>query len=393
MNYCRSITLLLALASPWALANDATGATMNKCTRPDGRVEFTDRPCSSDARSSSIEIKPSPQESSNSTKISADTKLLSTRKRPDTISVTSIQQNSQQVRLEEKKGVSGLPADDRMKSCDPNVAIAAAKEFINNQANLKDPLMLFPPAYALFQNGKKDEGVFWFYAAQLRTRQQLVLENGDRGQLLSIMLMTMGPDINNYAFQNTSNLNQILDSVLEWDKKTANPFREKARAQKLDKQIDKIYAGFGELKTKLSTEKSSMETAARQAAPGVEQMYAQMKSQRCRKGQPDPAFENQTRKEEEQLALDYITHNDQIIKLAGGAVKTFPAASTIYSNDSNRGRYDFSIRGPKEFYAIVDVNRSSGKPKFSLACVTTLSMGYRESGKDVCSQSTIPLPK
>jgi hypothetical protein len=118
-----------------------------------------------------------------------------------------------------------------------------------------------------------------------------------------------------------------------------------------------------------------------------------MNSQRCRKGQPDPAYENQMQKEEEQLALDYITHNGQVIKLTNGPVKTFPSSSTIYSNDRNRGRYDFSIMGPKTFYAIVDVDRSAGKPKFTLACVTTLSMGNRESGKDVCSQSTIPLPK
>jgi hypothetical protein len=287
---------------------------------------------------------------------------------------------------------NSLPAEDRLKSCDQSVAIAAAEEIVSNPTNLKEPMQLFNPAFTFFQNGKKDKGVFWFYAAQLRVRQQMVLENGDRGQILSIMLMTMGPIINNYAFQNTSNLNQILNRVLEWDKKTTNPFREKARLQKLEKQIDQVYVGFGELKAKLVTEKTIMETTAREAAPGIEQMYAQMNSQRCRKGQPDPAYENQTKKEEEQLALEYITHNEQVIKLAGGAVNTYPVSSTTYSNDRNKGRYEFSIIGTK-FYAIVDVNRSSGKSVFTLACVTAISMGYREAGKDDCSQSTIPLPK
>lgn len=368
MNYCRSITFILALTSFWTLASDAASVTMNKCMHPDGRIEFTDRPCPSDALSSSVENKMPPQPT---------------------------QQYSQQIRSEAKSGItsSGLPAEDRLKSCEPSVAVAAAEEIVSNPANLKEPLQLFSPAFAFFQNGRKDEGVFWFYAAQLRVRQQIVLENGDRGQLLSIMLMTMGPYINNYAFQNIANLNQILDRVLEWDNKTTNPFREKAKSQKLDKQIDQIYAGLSELKSKLAAEKTSMEDAARQAAPGIEQTYAQMNSQRCRKGQPDPAYDNQTKKEEEQLALDYVTHNNQVIQLAGGSVKTFPSASTSYSNDRNRGRYDFSIIGPKKFYAIVDVNRSSGRPEFSLACVTTLSMGYREAGKDACSQSTIPLPK
>ena len=368
MNYCRSITIFFTCTSLWALASDAASVTMNKCKLPDGRIEFTDQPCPSDVTSASIESKVSPH---------------------------STPQNSQQKRLEAKSGItlSGLPPEDRLKSCEPSVAIAAAKEIVSNPSNLKAPLQLFYPAFAFFQNGKKDEGVFWFYAAQLRVRQQMVLENGDRGQLLAIMQMTMGDPINNYAFQNTSNLNQILDRVLKWDKDTPNPSREKARAQNLDKKMDQVYAGFTEFKSKLITEKTSLEAAARQAAPGVEQMNAQMNSERCRKGQPDPAYDNQTKKAEEKLALDYITHNDQIIKLAGGVVETYPAASTIYPNNRNKGRYDFHISGPKDFYAIVDVDRSSGKPEFRLACVTTLSMGYREVGKDECSQSTIPLPK
>jgi hypothetical protein len=364
VNYCRSIAILLACVSLWALASDAVSITMNKCKLSDGRIEFTDHPCPPDTASATIESKASPHP-------------------------------AHQKHMDVKSGVtlSGLPPEDRIKSCEPSVAIAAAEEMVRNPSNLKEPLQLFPPAFAFFQNGKKDDGVFWFYAAQLRIRQQMILENGDRGQLLTIMQMTMGAPINNYAFQNTSNLNQILDRVLKWDKDTPNPFRERARMQKLDKQMDQIYAGLAELKSKLINEKTSLEAAARQAASGIEQMNAQMNSQRCRKGQPDPAYDNQTKKTEEQLALDYITHNDQVIKLAGGAVKTYPAISTIYSNDRNKGRYDFSISGPKSFYAIVDVNRSSGKPEFRLACVTTLSMGYREAGKDACSQSTIPLPK
>jgi hypothetical protein len=49
VNYCRTISLLLTLISFWALTSDAASVTMNKCTYSDGRVEFTDQPCSSDA--------------------------------------------------------------------------------------------------------------------------------------------------------------------------------------------------------------------------------------------------------------------------------------------------------------------------------------------------------
>lgn len=97
------------------------------------------------------------------------------------------------------------------------------------------------------------------------------------------------------------------------------------------------------------------------------------------------------KKNEEQLALEFITHNQQVSKLIGGPVEVFPALSTRYP-DADKGRYEYSIKG-KKLYAIVNVSRSSGKPVFSLACVTTLSMGYREAGKDDCQQSPVPLPQ
>lgn len=180
---------------------------------------------------------------------------------------------------------SELTAEERMKSCDPKIAITAAEEVINKKSSLKEPLSLFSPAAVLFQQGKKDDAVFWFYAAQLRTRYQLAFENGDRGQLLMIMMMTVGAPINNYAFQDVSNLNRILDKVLEWDKRTPNPFMERAKTEVIDKQIEQIYSGLRDLKTKLTKDKIELETTARKAAPGIEQAYSQKGNhQLCQKG-------------------------------------------------------------------------------------------------------------
>lgn len=368
MNHCRSLALLLTCVSSLALATDACSATMNKCRQRDGRIEYTDQPCARDTNSLSDENK--------------------TTRRP-------IGQRYQQIQPEANDAITSrvLSAEDRLKSCDASISIAAAQELVGNPANLKEPLQLFSPAFTFFQNGKRDEGVFWFYAAELRTRQQMIVENGDRGQLLLVMQMTMGGPINNYAFQDTTNLDHILDRVLEWDKKTPNVFVDRARAKKLGSEIDQVYVGFNELKSKLVSEKVALEADARRAAPEIQQMLAQMNSQRCRQGQPDPMYDNHSRKIEEQLALNYVSTNEQVIELAGGAVKASLSLSTTYNNDRNRGRYDFSIMGPRSFYAIVDVNRSSGKPAFNLACITTLSLGYREAGKDACTQSTILVPK
>jgi hypothetical protein len=346
VNYCRSISFLLVFATLWTLTSDAVSVTMNKCKHPDGHVEFTDQPCPSDARAASVENKiPSQQ----------------------TI------QNSQQNRSVAKSGIaiSGLPALDRLKSCDPRVAITAAEEIVSNPAYLKEPMQLFSPAFTFFQNGKKNEGVFWFYAAQLRVRQQMLLENGDRGQILSIMLMTMGPAINNYAFQNTSNLNQILDRVLEWDKTTANPFREQAKLQKLEKQMEQVYAGLGDLKKKIITERNSMEAAARLAAPEIENMQAHANSQRCPKDQPDPMYIDQITKSEESLAIDFAKTNQKVIQAAGENLRVYPSMRTTNGNNSLPSRYSLFVKGKNGLAtAVVDVNRAGGKVQFYLACIT-----------------------
>lgn len=390
MNYVRIGMLFIAIIPFVMFHSYATSVTMNKCVHKDGRVEFTDRQCQSDASSSSVKSNITAQINHSQVNNVTKTSPSHLEKHTEGIPKVLAQQNSQPIQPAVK---GGLPAEDRLKSCDANIAITAAQEIVNNPATLKEPMNLFSAAFAFFQNGRKDEGVFWFYAAQLRTKLQLIVENGDRGQIMTIMQMTMGEPINNYALQNTSNLIQILDRMLVWDKKTANPYIDIAKSHKLDNKIDQIYAGFNDLKTRIVKEKTTLESAARQAAPGIQQSLDMMNKQRCVKGKPDPSYENQIRKEEERLALDFITHNDHVIKLAGGLHRVFPSSSISYKNDRNKGRYDFSIKGTKSFNAIVDVNRSTGKPVFSLACLTTLSMGQREAGKEACTQSIIPLPK
>lgn len=180
-----------------------------------------------------------------------------------------------------------LLVEDRLKSCEPSIAVAAAEEVVNNPDTLKEPLLLFPASAALFQHGKKDDAVFWFYAAQLRVRYQLVFEKGDRGQLLSVMIMTVGPPINNYALQDIAKLNQILDRVLKWDERTPNPFKEKARLENINKQIEQVYAGLRDFKAKLTAEKDDLERKARLAAPEIERMNIQNHNSLCREGQFD----------------------------------------------------------------------------------------------------------
>lgn len=283
---------------------------------------------------------------------------------------------------------NGLSAEDRLKSCDPGIAVDAAKEIVNSPASLKEPLLLFPPAAVLFRHGLKDEGLFWFYAAQLRVRYQLAFEKGDRGQLLVVMLMTTGPPIMNYALQDVSNFVRILDRVLEWDKTTPNPFREKPRSEAMDKQLEQVYAGFRRLKAKLISDKVDLEDKARKAAPEIERTYMQKDDPRCGKGRLDPAYARQGRKKEWSLVIEFVKKNKEVIQEAGGIKDVYPASSTKGPREVMPHRYEVSVtgNGGKITYPIVGVSRSGGNVKFSLECISHVSMGYREAFKDVCSQ-------
>src|SRR3954469_12100182 len=81
---------------------------------------------------------------------------------------------------------ASIAAQDRMLACDSAVAVAAAREILNDPKSLREPTEMFTPALVLFQGGHKDEALFWFYAAQLRARYQSIFQQGGRGQLLQV---------------------------------------------------------------------------------------------------------------------------------------------------------------------------------------------------------------
>ncbi|MDA8126698.1 MAG: hypothetical protein M0009_16115 [Deltaproteobacteria bacterium] len=271
----------------------------------------------------------------------------------------------------------GIPAQERLKSCDPGIAINAANEIIHSTSALKEPLDLFAPAFVFYKRGKKDEAVFWYFAAELRTKYQLAFEKEDRGQLLQIMRMTIGPPILNYAFQDISNCCRILDSVLEWDKKTPNPFRDNPKTESAEKQIAQIYAGLREYKAKLIAEKSDIENKAKQAAPDIEQTYVKADPP-CQKGQLDPAHLNWVIMKERSLVENFIAFHSEVIQKAKGVSSVSVATYKVRRQEVLPYRYIVSVYGldkqpwEKDFrpvYVAVDVSRQNGAPEFKVACM------------------------
>lgn len=288
----------------------------------------------------------------------------------------------------------GISVEDRLKFCDQQIVHSAAGEIVNSTTSLKEPMSLFLSAISMFQHGKKDEAVFWFYASQLRVRYQLVFEKGDRGQLLTIMLMTMGPTINNYAFQDISNLNRILDKVVEWDKQTPNPFRGKPRTPEMDKQIEQIYIGMSDFKIKLTKEKTDLEEKAKKAAPAIEHAFTEGNKRNaaiCRKGIFDSTYFANTSSNEEFLIKGFI--EDFVISSPEAIVESklinrVQIESKNINNDSVFPyRYITSLDGgSKKLFAVVNVARQVDSAKFTLACITSIPKEQRNPSTDLCKQ-------
>ena len=282
-------------------------------------------------------------------------------------------------------GAQPLPLEDRIKSCDPKVATAAAREVLANPEQLHEPLMLFSPAVVLYQHGDREDGVFWFYAAQLRTRYQLVFEGGDRGQLMAVMMMAAA-GINNYAFQDVARFNRTLDRVLEWDRKTPNPYREREQTPEEREKVKEVYDGIDAMRKKLAAEKDEIQRQAREAAPHIQAMMS-LKSGPCAPGKPDPMYDRLTLETEKVKVVDAAKALPEVAK----AVGTIQAATTeswsTPGGETLPSRYTVFVKGSTgEVWAELNVKRVGRESSFELACTTQLSLSKRPAFGDVCAK-------
>ncbi len=84
------------------------------------------------------------------------------------------------------------------------------------------PVAMMLLAKRLFDDGRRDEAVFWFYEAQIRWRAWLTYRPNNReGEEFGQLFETVGPDINFYAFCDVAKWHKTAEQVLAWD--TAHP--------------------------------------------------------------------------------------------------------------------------------------------------------------------------
>ena len=80
------------------------------------------------------------------------------------------------------------------------------------------PVAMMFLAKRLFDAGRRDEGVFWFYVAQLRWRALLYQTPDHNGQShFQRLFEQIGPAINPYAFQDLPAFYNMINAVLAWD--------------------------------------------------------------------------------------------------------------------------------------------------------------------------------
>lgn len=283
--------------------------------------------------------------------------------------------------------VSGPSAFERMKSCDPKMALHAVDEILHEPGNLDRPDTLFAVALSLFQNGRKDDAVFWFYAAQLRARYQAVFDKEGGGLLLSGMLMTIGTPINNYAFQDVSKFDETLDRVIEWDRTAPNRYRERVKAEDAEEQVAQLYAGLDELKAKLVSDKQELERQARASAPGIERVMSEKRAKIC-SGPVDPAYARQAEQKQSRAAVEWTKDNPKV-QLAVGAVDSAgPYLVNRGEHEVLPHRYVMMVTGERgRVFPVVDVSRSSsGEPKFTLVCISPVSPGDLDIRQKLCQE-------
>lgn len=107
--------------------------------------------------------------------------------------------------------LSGGTAEDQLMVVDT---------LVQRPGNFQPPV-LFAVSQYLFQAGKKDDGAFLFYAAQLRARMDANLSTDQSaGQAVGILSQRYGAPINQYMLQDLDKAQQVMAQVQAWDLKT-----------------------------------------------------------------------------------------------------------------------------------------------------------------------------
>jgi hypothetical protein len=98
----------------------------------------------------------------------------------------------------------------------------------------------------LWEAGRKDDAVFFFYLGQLRYRANLLANAKeappDQRALFDALMSAMGPPINQYAFGDIPALVAMIDRVIAWDDNHADDYATRNARDEVKAGLRKLRA-------------------------------------------------------------------------------------------------------------------------------------------------------
>jgi hypothetical protein len=149
----------------------------------------------------------------------------------------------------------------------PTLAVAAplispkSSSQIETSLPRAHPAAYYQYAQQLFDRGRKDDAVFWFYVGQLRYRFHLganpmLPEDGDPAVFASLN-ETIGREINEYAGGDPVTWVAAIDRALLWDRDSPNYFTSKQRYRQ---KYEAIRAGLVKLRQTIQSQAQEIRT-------------------------------------------------------------------------------------------------------------------------------------
>jgi hypothetical protein len=128
------------------------------------------------------------------------------------------------------------------------------------------PSAYYGYAIRLFDQGKKDDAVFWYYVGQLRYRFHLKanpnLEPSGDPAAFSALSATIGPIINPYAGGSVREWGKAIDRALQWDAAVTNGFTSK---EKFAAIYEENRAGLKKMREQLDSQANAIRAQRKKA--------------------------------------------------------------------------------------------------------------------------------
>ncbi|MEW7864552.1 hypothetical protein [Aeromonas diversa] len=124
---------------------------------------------------------------------------------------------------------------------------ASASEMLNGITQ-KHPVTYIQLAAELFNQGKKDEAVVWYYVGQMRYRAHLManpdLEPSGEPALYSSLMQVVGQPINEYAGSDADNWERLITKAIAWNAEHENAFTPKSRFPEIYREVEDNFMEF-----------------------------------------------------------------------------------------------------------------------------------------------------